>query len=274
MKLLKGLLWIAVPVILVFFISKTSPLLGLLFALISIGAIVFFLRADLCTAMGQMRFAKDHESGFRWFERALRSGKMRPHAQLVYTYLLLRDGHLDKAERLITKVTFLAREKLDDTMKCSAKLNMALVKWKKGNLDEAIADMEALYNEDNYRSTVHYGTLGCFYLLSGQYSKALEFNREGYEYNNTDKVIRDNLAQTHLLMGDMREAKELYEALIADEPAFLEPYYNYGQLLGQMGDYEGALKSYRKALTYEEKYLSTVTREQIFLAIQAMEARI
>jgi len=159
-------------------------------------------------------------------------------------------------------------------MKCSAKLNMALVKWKKGNLDEAIADMEALYNEDNYRSTVHYGTLGCFYLLSGQYSKALEFNREGYEYNNTDKVIRDNLAQTHLLMGDMREAKELYEALIADEPAFLEPYYNYGQLLGQMGDYEGALKSYRKALTYEEKYLSTVTREQIFLAIQAMEARI
>ena len=129
-----------------------------------------------------------------------------------------------------------------------------------------IEEIEEVY-ESGYRSTVMYGTLGTYYLLNGQYTKALEFNKEALAFNSTDKIIRDNLAYNYFLCGNIGTAAQMYEELTDEKPSFIEPYYNYGLVLEASGDYEGAMDFYEKALTIEAKFLSTVTHEEVKEAI-------
>ncbi len=46
------------------------------------------------------------------------------------------------------------------------------------------------------------------YNLSGDYEKALAFNKEAYDYNSDDNIIVDNLADTYSLMGEYKEAEK------------------------------------------------------------------
>ena len=48
--------------------------------------------------------------------------------------------------------------------------------------------------------------------------------------------------------GREREARECYEGALALDPTFDEAHYEIGCMLPRSGDYEGAVKSLRKAL--------------------------
>lgn len=267
------LLYVVLPFVIIFFAFRINVLVGIVACVLVLLALVWMLRADLLTIIANIQFQKDHGKGFLWFERALKTGKMRPDNQLIYAYLLLRDGGIDKAERMINKTLFMDKKKISEDVLRGSKLNLALIKWKRGNLKEAIADLEEMY-ADGYRSTVHYGTLGYFYVLDGQYQKALEFNREAHEYNDSDDNIYDNLAYNTYLMGDVRAAAEMYEEILEHSPKFLEPYYNYALVLEKMGDYERALELCKQARTYSEKYLSTVTHAQVDTLRARLEAQL
>lgn len=267
------LLFVVLPFVVVFLAFRINVLLGFVVFVVGLLVLLWVLRADLMTLIGNLKFQKDHGKGFLWFERAYKTGKMRPDNQLIYAYLLLRDGSIDRAERMINKTLFMDRKKISEDVLRGSKLNMALIKWKHGNLKEAITDMEEMY-ADGYRSTVHYGTLGYFYILDGQYQKALEFNREGHDYNEDDLVIYDNLAYNSYLCGDIRTAADMYEEILEKGPDFIEPYYNYALVLEKMGDYESALDLCKKARTYSEKYLSTVTHAQVDALLARLEAQL
>lgn len=262
-KWLKNLLlYCVIPFVVVFVAFRINALLGIVVFVVGLLALLWMLRADWMTMLGNVKYQKDHGKGFLWFERALKTGKMRPDSQLIYAYLLLREGGIDRAERMINKTLFMDKKKISEDVLKGSKLNMALIKWKRGNLKEAIADLEEMY-ADGYRSTVHYGTLGYFYILDGQYQKALEFNREAHEYNEDDPVIYDNLAYNSYLCGDIRAAADMYEEILEGNPSFIEPYYNYALVLEKLGDYESALDLCKQARTYSEKFLSTVTYDQV-----------
>ncbi len=261
-KFFKVLLYLLIPFVCLFLAFQINVLLGWAVFVVGMGIMLWLLRGDLLTMIGNIKFQKDHGKGFLWFERALKTGRMRPDNQLIYAYLLLRDGSIDKAERMINKTLFLSKKKVSADVLRGSTLNLALIKWKRGNLKEAIADMEEMY-ADGYRSTVHYGTLGYFYILDGQYQKGLEFNREAHEYNEDDDVIYDNLAYNCFLTGDIRTAADMYEEILEHHPTFIEPYYNYALVLEKMGDYESAIDLCKQALTYSEKFLSTVTHEMV-----------
>ncbi len=55
-----------------------------------------------------------------------------------------------------------------------------------------------------------YNSLGWYYLLSKQYLKALKYLREGDKIDDTELLIKGNLAHAYLLSGDLDKAKELY----------------------------------------------------------------
>ena len=93
--------------------------------------------------------------------------------------------------------------------------------------------------------------------------KALKFNQEAYEYNDSNSIIMDNLGQAYYLNGDYSKAAEIYEKLMAANPTFPEAYYNYGLVLLAMGKKEEALEMMKKALNYDFTYLSTVTKENV-----------
>lgn len=272
-KLIKPLIYILLSTIVVLIAFRLSILIGIATMVIGLLLLAFILRGDLLAIYAFQMYNKDHGKGFLWYERAMKTGKLRPQQTLVYAYLLIRDGVLDKSERIINKVLFMDKGKLSDEYVNASHLNLSIIKWKRGNLTEAIEDLEEVY-ETGFRTTVMYGTLGTYYLLNGQYAKALEFNKEALEFNDTDHVIRDNLAQNYYLIGDIKSADEIYDALIDEEPTFIEPYYNYGKVLENMGEYEASMANYEKALTMPEKFLSTVTHAQVEAAVSSLKEKL
>jgi len=243
------------------------------FSMMIMSGIALFLifKPQIFTIIGRRKYFDDHTVGFKWLKKAYNTGRMAPQQALVYAYLLLRDGHLTESEKLISAVLYKSKQKLTKQNLLAAELNLAIILWKKGNLKEAIEKLEGVYNEQ-YRSTVHYGTLGVFYIMANELEKAEEFCLEALDYNPGDMSIKDNLGLVYLKKGKLEEAKEIYEDLFeGGTPDFIEAYYNYGQVLEQLGDTEGAKEQYEKALSCPERYLSTVKLAVVDAALSKIE---
>lgn len=237
-------------------------------------ALFLYLKPRIYTIIGRRKYFEDHEAGFKWLEKAYDTGRMSAQQSLIYAYLLIRDGEIAKAERLITSVIHQKKDKLTKQNLLAADLNIAIIRWKQNNLDAAIKKMEEVYAE-GYRSTVHYGTLGIFYILNNQLDRAEEFCLEAFDYNPGDASIRDNLGLVYMEKGDTDKAKEIYDALFEEtEPNFIEAFYNYARVLEAKGDYQKAVEYYQKAMGCPEKYLSTVKMSQVEYALSRAEERI
>ena len=215
---------------------------------------IFMMRAQIIFFIGQNKYIKNHQSGIKLMEKAYMSGKLPPRQSLMFAYLVLRDGDVDKAEKLINKITYLKKKELKYESLMTAKINQALILWKKGDLKQAIEMLEEIYSS-GYKTTVLYGTLGYFYILDGQIS---------------NMIIEDNLASNCMLAADYDRAEELYNKLFTQNPEFIEPYYNYALLMKTRGNRQQAAEFFNKALQYPEKFLSTVTHEQIKKELEAL----
>ncbi len=257
------LLWVIILVVAIINAALKFGILGGVGAFVIVMCLIVFLyRNSIRVVIAQMTFDKDHQKGFMWFERAYRTGKMKTHSALFYAYLLLRDGKLQQSEKMINDILTERRADLSRQDYLNAKLNRALIRWKASDIDTAIEMVREIY-EENFRTTAVYGVLGYLYMEKGEYEKAMEINKEAVEYNSDDNIIMDNYALNFLYLGDMDKSEELYHSLLERNPDFIEPYYNYGTLLEKRGDKDGAREYYKKALTYREKFLSTVSHDEI-----------
>lgn len=149
------------------------------------------------------------------------------------------------------------------------KSNMALVQWKKGNLDEAINTLEEVIKK--YETSNIYGSLGYMLIQKGDLDKALEFNLKASEYNSSNAIIMDNLGQTYYLRGNYDKATEIYENIMETNPTFPDAYYNYALVLKARKEYSKAIEIAKKALNYQLSFLSTITRQQIDSLISELE---
>ncbi len=271
-KFLTVLFFILAPYFLVSYTIREYGLgMGFGVMVLIVVALFIYLRPKIYTIIGRRKYFNDHDEGFKWLEKAYATGKMSAQQSLVYAYLLLRDGHLDKAERLISAVLLQKGKDLTDKNKLAADLNMSIIRWKRGDLEGAIKTMEKVF-EKGYRSTVAYGTLGTYYLLNNDLARAEEFCQEAMDYNAQDVSIRDNLGTLYIKKGEFDKAEEVYKELFDQtEPTFIEAFYNYGYVLEQKGDLENALLYYTKALGCPEKYLSTVKLSQVDMAYARVE---
>ena len=232
--------------------------------LIVFGVIKFLPTIYVYIAM--FNYQKNNDKTFTFLEKAYTSGRMKPDYVLYYAYLCLREGKLDKSERLINSV--LGR-KYGDDIRNSANLNRALLLWKQDKLDEAI---ELLYEVGKeFKNSSYYGNLGYFLILKGEYQKALEFNMEAYNYNSDDFLILDNLAQTYYYMGSLKKSEEIYEELMAKNPQFPVPHYNYAKTLYALGKKEEAAKEARVALSFPFTHLAGAPSEEVAAFLENVE---
>ncbi len=208
----------------------------------------------------------EHDKCLAFLEKAYQSGRMNAQNKVYYGYLALRLGKPDKAERLFQSAL---SSHPDENTRMQAKSNMALVLWKRKELPEAIALMEEVF--ETYKNTAIYGSLGYFYILAGDLDKALEFNKEAYEFNGNDNVIMDNLGQIYYLKRDYEKSAEMYEKLMERRPEFPVPYYNYALVKLELGDKEGAKALMRQALTFRFTYIAGVSEDQIRNHLELLE---
>lgn len=86
----------------------------------------------------------------------------------------------------------------------------AAVLAKKGSYSAAIAKMNAIINNGKAKVT-DYNTLGYYYLITKQYSKALKILQDGEKLDATELLIQLNLAHAYLLNGNYKSAKAIHK---------------------------------------------------------------
>ena len=264
---LKGLAGILLPPLAAWIASgygKPVITIGVLIIGYLISAI--FFRATVLMFIGARVYGKNRRRGLTVFGWAYKTRKLHPNHQLLYGYILLRNGKLDDAENVINKALVLGKHVLKDADIKASEFNRALITWKRGDLNAAIVELENLY-EEGYKTSGLYDSLASLYLLNKEYEEAAKIAAEGVEYSEKDLVSRDNLGQAYIELGRIDEAEKIYEELIPQTPQFLEAYYNYATILERRGEMADARKYYGIALTIEEKFLSIISHDQVCEAL-------
>ena len=83
----------------------------------------------------------------------------------------------------------------------------ALIKSQKYN--EAIQKLNTIIN-DGKASALDYSSIGYCYILTKQYGKAIKFLKEGEKLDDTELLVKLNLAHVYLISDDYSEAKAIY----------------------------------------------------------------
>jgi tetratricopeptide (TPR) repeat protein len=260
---LKGLnkivLNFVLPIVVLFLAFTFNFILGIIVVILFLAYMLFRSRSEIYANIGNVQYMKGKEdSAYNWIGKATETKDCRPNVMTAYAFLKLKRNEIEDAERLLNKVID-SSALLNDKNK--AKTTMALVDWKKGRLYFAINNLEKIYDE--YKNTNLYSYLGFLYIVKGDLEKALEFNREAYDYNSSNQFITNNLAYVNLLMENYEEAESLYMKLLEKTPKFLDPYYGYGLVKLNKGQKEEGLALLEKSLGYKSNLLSMVTTEEI-----------
>lgn len=98
----------------------------------------------------------------------------------------------------------LSKSEYDDLRK------QATVLAKQGKQGEAIIKLTTIIN-DGKAVALDYNAIGNSYLLTKQYGKAIKFLKEGEKLDNTELLIKLNLAHAYLLNEDYSSAKAIYK---------------------------------------------------------------
>lgn len=266
----KVLLNFAVPVVAIIILLQFNKAAGLAALLLYIAYLAYTGRASVYSYIGSFNYSKGSLDGaIKWFGRSYGTGRAKPATATSYAYLLLKSGDLETSEAVLNAV--ISRSPGKDS-EMFAKSNLALVLWKKGLLDEAIVLLEEVIV--NYRNSTVYGSLGYLLILKGDLEKALQFNLEAYEYNDSNTVIMDNLGQVYHLAGQYEKSAEIYEKLMVRNPTFPEAYYDYGLLLLDLGQPAKAAELMKKALNYKLSFLSSIKKEDIEKKLEEINRRL
>lgn len=224
-----------------------------------LSAIAYYYYMNYYNIRGQYYAVKgDAERALFYYEKAYEK-KPKAVNTLNYGYLLLRSGKLSEAESIINSAFMLSKITEDD--KDRARMMLALVNWKKGDLDEAIGIYEDLLLKQE--NTTVYANLGFLYIEKGDLDKAYDFCRRAYEYNDSNNVILDNIAECAYRMGNLPEAREYLERAVSSKQPIAENYYHYARVLKDMGDPEEALKYARLADGMSINSLSGISKKDV-----------
>ncbi len=229
--------------------------------------LVWWLRRSFHTTVAKMNGAnQDYKSALTHWEAAYRK-KPDQNKGIQYGYLLLRNGEFEQAEIIFNEV--LQMEKLSEQNKLQTEMMLGLVAWKKGDLDGAIQRYEELHQQGE--NTVIYANLGFLYLLRDQAEEVFPFLRKAYEYNDTNPVIMDNLAECYIRTERWEKAEELLEKAVKQPRPIAENYYHYAVVLEHKEEFKDALSYYQKAEKMDLNVLSGLNREEIQKRIDRLE---
>ncbi len=203
-----------------------------------LSAVVYYYYINFHNIRGQYFSAKGMaEQALASYGKAYER-KPNVNNTLNYGYLLLRSGDFNKAEIILNSAFLLS--KITEEDKDRVRMMLALLSWKKGDLDEAVAIYEKLFEKGE--NTTLYANLGFLYIEKGDMEKALQFNRQAYEYNDMNNVIADNFAECCVKTGDSDKAFEVLQRAVTSKMPIAENYYHFSKLLLEKGQYDDAKK--------------------------------
>src|SRR5690554_157569 len=245
----------------IFFAFTKHVLLGILAILLFLAYFIYRKRNNLFASLANSAHMKgDHKLSLQWLDKAYKIDPTHHQVAITYGYNLLKYGDLDHAEKVLEK---LITPNITPAQRSSIHMNLALIRWKQNRLEEAIAMLEEI--NERMKTSVLYGSLGYLYIEQGDLERALVYNLEAYDYNDTNAVILDNLGLTYICLNEWNKAKDIYNKLIALSPKFPEAYYHHGLVQYHNDEFTQAYDSYVEALRHPFTNVSTEPQELIEL---------
>ena len=205
----------AIMILLFLLVLSYNSLLGYMLFIAFVLYISFMERSAFYIILTNRYYKKgDLQKSLKWLKKAYLASKNKPGTAILYGYLLLKTGNVKESEEVFVD---LLNSNIDKNSKMKAQSNYALVLWKKGQLEEGVKMLEEVFA--HYKNTTIYGSLGYLLILTGDLNRALQFNKEAYEYNDSDPVILDNLGYTYYKIGNQKRPEEIYEMLMSLTPS-------------------------------------------------------
>ncbi len=217
---------------------------------------------------------KKLDEAYEMYREAYQMGYRKSKMLVSYAILSMQKGDFDQARALMLEAD------KDKTMtaedRFTLRVHFSVCQWKQGHLDKAI---ETIRNaaKNGMNGTV-YGTLGTFLVEkareTGDFTEAIEFNRQAYEYDDEDAATLDNIAQQNMYMAEIEsdpeqkqhlheEAKKYFRLAHEQKPDQVTSIYYLAKLEEQDGNREEARKLIGEALTMPITSICPVSRSEM-----------
>lgn len=201
--------------------------------------------ADLHCFLGATYFyLGELEKARGMLERSLELSPRYRKACYYYGLLLYTLGDTRRA------VEFLSRANDDESARSAARMSLALVHLREGNLEEAMTVLNDILQAGSQSPDVLY-FIGEIYLRLERFEDAERFFRKSLEENPRFSRPKEKLAYISMKRGRLEEAEQLLDSL---EVEFADLYKIKGDIKFCRGDVDSALTFYRKSLEVNAEY--------------------
>lgn len=120
---------------------------------------------------------------------------------------------------------------------------------KKKIYEEGIAELEkAVKILPSFTSA--YTQMGVAYYRMKNYEKAIENYSKSAELNPHDAITLNNIGTVYFEWKKYPEAKEKFEQALKIDGRFIDAHMNLGSVLGTIGDFNGAVASFKNAIHF------------------------
>ncbi|MBO4394218.1 MAG: hypothetical protein J5800_07740 [Spirochaetales bacterium] len=224
----KDALYFMLTVALCLVVGTSSAETGVKWAIIGATILLFILSrlGYLFFSLGAKELKKGSDKAYFYFAKALYFKIGREQRILIGTAFMMH-GEVDKGILVLEKAS---KGMIAQNLYYLAQGNIALGRWKQGNLSEAISILEKL-KERGCDETNMYLNLSTIYLQNGDLDKAAEILDHCRRTKKTGDGFTDNEGHLAILEGDWEKASKIYKKLLEKrEPKFPEAYVHAAQV--------------------------------------------
>jgi len=97
--------------------------------------------------------------------------------------------------------------------------------------------------------------------------KLLEFMKT----SGKDSFLQHALALEYIKVGDDEEARKLFNEILLREPTYIGSYYHLAKLLERVGDFDRAIKVYRRGMEEAKKVGDNHSYNELQMALEDIE---
>ncbi len=207
-------------------------------------------------------------------KEAVRMNPKNVRAKAIEGYAELRDGNVDKAEKVFQELA----AKPETESEVLGKEGLAAVYVEKGEAEKAVKTAEEVQRKAPERSYAHVVKAEVLYGQNRKEEAAEELKKavEKTEAEPHQKALAYNqFGRFHASVGKYEQARQLYDQAVDIDPYYIEATSNKGMAYEKEGQWDKALLSYEKALSVDggDAFSSVLAKKAAQMAAMENDSR-
>ncbi len=200
------------------------------------------------------------EEAEKYLRIAYEAGTTKTAYVMSYGSILMRKQSFAESLEVFNRAKELCTEKEQNYIPM-IESNIITCRYRLGELEGALEDVEKLFAEN--KISITYMLYAYMLMRAGRLDDALKINLEGYEYDEKDVGICDNLGLNYYFLGDKENAKRYFEEALAIKYNMVDSCYYLALIYIEESNLEKAYDLLEEAKEAPFSALTNVTREEI-----------